>query len=88
MRRIEMLAAVAAVLMVGRASAADPVVLVSFGDCANGRCQTGPVQAAAHNVVQYVGGVGQAIVKPLRCAGNRPQPIRNAIRKIFGKCCD
>lgn len=55
--------------------------------CPTGQC--GPIQTVAANVVQYGASVGQAIVQPFRSQGERPQPIRNAIRRLFGRggCC-
>lgn len=55
--------------------------------CVNGQCR--PVQQAAHNVVGYVGNVGNAIVQPFRERPTLFPRLREAIQnrpRLFGGC--
>lgn len=85
--RLMVLIAAAAALFATQASAAEPVALYqplqSCQACQTGKC--GPVATAVSNATTYVGNVWQAVSQP--ACGVRRQPVRNAIRSLFGGCC-
>lgn len=71
--------------LIGSQVQAQYVVNSNCSSCQNYR-PVGKVEQVAYNTVNYVGNVSYAVVKPVQLAV-RNRPVRDAIKRVFGRNC-